>query len=424
MAQTLITGATIWDGSGSALFAGDVLVDGQRIKRIGQNLKTEGAATIDGTGMTLMPGLVEGHTHLSFVGVSHNAELGTIPPEEHTLGTAANARLLLEQGFTSCFSAASAKPRLDVVIKRAIEAGQILGPRLRAASPEITVTGGLGDERQLHLYQESFALIADGPVEMRQVARACVREGIDNLKVNISGDEFVPNARAEITTMMDDEVAAAVEVGRSFGKMMCCHARSSESVKIAVRHGFDMIYHCEFVNEEALDMLESIKDRSFVAPAFGLVHNAVKEGGRVGMTPDVIESMGLNRKFDMAVESYNKIRERGIRVAIGGDYGFTVTPQGTNARDIGHFVKYFGYSPNEALQCATRIGGELMQMGDELGQVREGYLADLILVRGDPLKDVTILEDQDNLAMIMKDGVVYKDPHGSQFDKGLMVAAE
>ena len=102
--------------------------------------------------------------------------------------------------------------------------------------------------------------------------------------------------------------------------------------------------------------------------------------------------------------------KRGIRVVIGGDYGFAWTPQGTNARDLQHFVNLFGYSPAHALSCATMVGGQLMRMGDELGLVKEGYLADLLLVDGDPLKDVSVMADRTRFAMIMKNGAMYKDP--------------
>ncbi|HEX5078503.1 MAG TPA: amidohydrolase family protein, partial [Geminicoccaceae bacterium] len=120
------------------------------------------------------------------------------------------------------------------------------------------------------------------------------------------------------------------------------------------------------------------------------------------------ESMGFYRKMEATKATYREMRKRGIRVVPGGDYGFAWTPQGTNARDLEHFVKLFGYTPTEALLSATKIGGELMAMGDELGQVKEGYLADLLLVRGNPVQHVSILQHQHNLAMIMKDGVVHK----------------
>jgi imidazolonepropionase-like amidohydrolase len=412
MASKLLTNLTIFDATGRAPFPGEVLIQGNRIKRVaeqGQKIAREEAGeVIDGQGMTLMPGMTEGHCHMSFIGVAVPAQLGETPPEEHTLGTMHNARLLLDHGFTSVYAAASAKPRLDVVIRNEVNAGRIPGPRIRAASPEITVTAGLGDERKIHLHRESFALIADGVDEILRVCRMCIREGVDNLKINISGDEFVSHCKAEMTVMMDDEIAAAVTVAHDFGKQIACHARAANSVKRAVKHGVDVIYHCDYADEEALDMLESVKDRIFVGPAVGLLHNTLYEAEAYGMTHEVCESLGFYRKMEATQATYREMRKRGIRVVPGGDYGFAWTPQGTNARDLEHFVKLFGYSPTEALLSATKVGGELMAMGDELGQIKEGYLADLLLVRGNPVQDVGVLQHQHNLAMIMKNGVAHK----------------
>ena len=417
-----ITGAKVFDGRNVAASGTQVLVEGNRIKAVGANVVPPDTETLDGTGMTLMPGMVEGHCHPSFTGVGEPAELGRISPERHMLLTAQNLKLLLEHGFTSIFEAASAKPLLGVTARDAINEGLIVGPRMRAGSPEVTNTAGLGDERRRHIHQESFGLVADGPDEFRRVARECVRDGVDVMKINISGDEFVSHARAEITPLEDEELAAFVKVARAYHKTIACHARSSQSVKMAVRHGVDCIYHCDFADEEALDMLESVKDRVFVGPAFGLVHNCVHEGDTVGMTPDVVEQMGLYRKFEHTVATLTEIRKRGMRVVVGGDYGFSVTPMGTNARDIAHFVRYFGYSPAEALECATRIGGELT--GFEVGEIRAGFLADLLLVKGDVLADVSSLQHRENLAMIMKDGVIYKNALGRTTADAGLIAAE
>ena len=293
MAAYLFRNVEIWDGEADDRYPGEVLVVGNRVSKVargqGQISSEAAAETIDAAGLTLMPGLVEGHCHLSFVGPTRNQDLGEIPPEEHLLRTCRNATLILDHGFTSCYSAASAKLRLDVVVRQEIEDGYLAGPRYRAAGPEITVTGGLGDERKQHMHAESFGMIADGPDEIRRAVRLCCREGVDNIKINISGDEFVSNARAEITSMSETEVATAVEVAHEWNKRVACHARAAASVKRAVRNRVDCVYHCDFADEEALDMLEAAKDRVIVGPAFGLVHNAVYEGDVVGMTRDVVE---------------------------------------------------------------------------------------------------------------------------------------
>jgi imidazolonepropionase-like amidohydrolase len=409
--KTLIRNCKVWDGSGAAPFPADVLVVGDTIHRIARGGRGEDAPPdddaqiIDARGMTLMPGLVEGHAHLSFCGATRNTDLGDIPPEEHVIETLHNARTLLDAGFTSAYSAASAKMRLDVVVRNEVNAGRSPGPRIRAASPEITVTGGLGDENRMHLMRDSFGIVADGPEAIARAVRTCIREGVDNIKLNISGDDFVP-AKGGMTVMREEEVRMACEVAHAYGRRVASHSRASEAVKRAVRCGVDVIYHCEMADSEALDLLEAARDRIFVGPAIGLIHNTLHEAQPWGITHAAAVELGMQRCLESSQRTYEQMRKRGIRVVIGGDYGFAWTPQGTNARDIEHFVKLFGYSPSEALQCATRIGGELM--GLPLGRVAEGQLADLLLVDGDPLQDVRLLQDKDRLKLIMKNGSVHK----------------
>jgi imidazolonepropionase-like amidohydrolase len=412
MKPVLFRGASIWDGSGAAAFPGDVLVEGQRIKAVAhapEQLTVDGATVIDARGRTLMPGLVEGHAHISFGGAVNDSDLGSIPPEEHVLLTVRNAKTLLDHGFTSAYSAATSKLRLDVVIRNAVNAGDFPGPRIRAGSPEITVTGGLGDERKAHMYFESFGLIADGVEEITKAVRLCCREGVDNIKLNISGDDLSPAAHGGLTVMTEKEILTAVSVARDFGKRVNCHARAAESVKRAVRCGIDVIYHCESADEEAIDMLESAKDRIFVGPAIGIIYSTLYEGETFGFYRDSEVGRKMQRTIDTTAAVYTELRKRGVRVLIGGDYGFAQSPQGDNARDLKHFVDLLGFSPSEALQCGTRIGGQVMGMGDELGQIKEGYIADLLLVDGDPLKDLDLVVHEKNLHVIMKEGSLHKD---------------
>ncbi len=255
MGGLLFTNVRILDGTGTAPFAGEVLVEGQRIVSVARGRHDPAPrdmTVVDGQGATLMPGLTEPHAHASFPDAAGRDDFTKLPPEEHTLVTMRNAKTLLDCGYTSCVSAASAKPRLDVVIRNEINAGRIPGPRYLANGPEITVTGGLGDTNLMHLPylgNPSFTLVADGPDEIRKICRTLVREGVDLLKLNISGDEFVPHARAEETVMNDAEVAACVEVARSRGLRVCAHARSAEAVKMCVRHGIEIIYHANFADE-------------------------------------------------------------------------------------------------------------------------------------------------------------------------------
>ena len=288
MESTLIANASILDGSGAAPFSGDVLIEGQRIAAVqrGGGLPRGDARVIDGAGATLMPGLVEPHGHVSYPDAASNSDFTRLPPEEHVLITVRNARTMLDCGYTSVLSGAAAKPRLDIVIRNEIAAGRIPGPRYLANGPEITVTGGLGDENVLHLPHietPTFAWVADGPDEIRKVCRLLVREGVDLLKLNISGDTGPRDSRSHRAVMTDAEVEAAMDIARANAVRVCAHARSAESVKMCVRHGIGIIYHANFADEETLDLLEANRDWCFVVPALGLTYQACSRGRRVGL---------------------------------------------------------------------------------------------------------------------------------------------
>src|SRR5260370_19961671 len=138
-------------------------------------------------------------------------------------------------------------------------------------------------------------------------------------------------------------------------------------------------------------MVDSVKDRIFVGTAIGIIYGTIYDGAAFGFTKEAAIAMGMQRVIDDSRKVYTELRKRGVRALIGGDYGFAQSPQGDNARDLKHFVDLLGYSPSEALQCATRFGGQVMGMGAELGQVKEGYIADLLLVPGDPLQDLGMM---------------------------------
>ena len=178
------------------------------------------------------------------------------------------------------------------------------------------------------------------------------------------------------------------------GKRVSAHARSSESVKQCVRHGIELIYHASFADEEALDMLEAAKDRHFVAPGIAWLINTSYHAARVGHHAGGREGDGLSpRARDRLRDAARRCTSAASAILPGGDYGFAWIKHGTNAKDLEYFVKYLGFTPMEALLAATKLGGEIMMRGRELGQVKEGYLADLLLVDGDPLADITVLQD-------------------------------
>ncbi len=416
MADTLFTNVRILDGTGTTQpYSGSVLVQGNRIRQVGRGsaaISPVGATVIDGAGATLMPGLCEAHTHFSWNDAATLAAIQTMPLEEHVLWCAKVAKKYLQAGFTSCVGAACAKPRLDVVTRNAINAGQIPGPRYLAASQEITVPGGLGDETLPHLpFPEfSFGVNVNGAEDMRKVVRMFLKYGVDSIKLNLSGDNFTPQSPADTTWMTDAEVAAAAEEVRLRGKRIIVHARSCASVKQALRHGIHLIYHASFSDTESLDMLEAVKDKVFVAPGIAILYAMLNEAEAWGISKAQAILMGYQIEWDAALESLSKMHKRGIRVLPGGDYGFAFTPHCQNARDLEFFVKYLGFTPMEAIRCATLYGGQIMMRPHELGAVKDGFLADLLLVDGDPLANLAILRDPKRILAVMKDGVFAKQP--------------
>lgn len=414
--EIVFSNVRILDGSGEMPYSGEVTVDGNRIKSIsrsgsGMSWGTNGTNRIDGRGMTLMPGLIDAHLHLSWNNAPGINPIQMMPVEEHVLSCVEMAKLILDAGFTAGRGAAAAKPRLDVVIRDAINAGRFPGPRYTAAGPEITVVGGLGDATLPHIQDKglNLGIVCSGPEEIRREVRTLIKWGVDTIKLNLSGEE-ITGMPAEVTQMSEEEVAMAVAEARRRGKTLAAHARSAGSIQQCVRHGIEYIYHASFTDTETLDMLEANKEKHFVAPGLAWLLNTARNAGDYGIKPGSAMAMAYERELEHAVRSMQEMKKRGIRVLIGGDYGFAWTPHGTNAKDLEYFVDMVGFSPMEAIQAATMYGGQIMGMGDELGMIKEGYLADILLVDGDPLMDVRILQDRSRIAAIMKDGKFHKAP--------------
>jgi len=281
----------------------------------------------------------------------------------------------------------------------------------------MTVTGGFGDIGQ----EDAYSLVLDGPEAFRAACRAAARAGVDTFKIVPSAPGTGPDPLAEDTAMSDDEVAAVCAVARQRNRMVAAHARSAEAVKMCVRNGVQVIYHATLADDEAKDMLEAERDRVFVAPAMGLPYGRLTEGEKYGVSTDDFTRARAEKEIETVSATMADLRKRGIRVLPGGDYGFKWNPHGRNARDLQMFVELFAFTPLEAIQAATQAGGALMGEPGRLGLIAEGALADLLLVDGDPSKDIAILQDPSQFMAIMKDGNFHKEPTGTR--AGQRVAA-
>ena len=401
----VFTNVRVFDGSGSAPFAAELRVDGRRITAIGQSVSHDNARVIDGRGGVLMPGLTEAHAHLTWpTSVEKFVPGMSLPPEELTLTAARNARILLDHGFTSAYSAGALGKRIEPALKDMIDSGGMPGPRLIASSVEREppMEGSLLDPGKVDEH-------GAGPANVAAFVKGCKDIGAKAVKFLISGESALkPGASLELL-YTEEELMAAGAAAREHDLWLTGHAHAADAVKLGLKAGFRVLYHCTYADEEALDMLEAAKDEVFVAPSIGIIQATLD-----ATPPPHFDMTHMKQDAALVLETQKKLvpelRRRGVRLLPGGDYGFPFNPNGRNARDLELWVQHFGYTPAEALHAATALGGQIMGMGDELGQLKEGFLADLLLVDGDPTENVAILQNKHHLKAIMKDGRFHKSP--------------
>lgn len=412
MPAVLFTNVRIFDGSGRAPFAGEVLVEGNRIASVstagGNQRPSADATVIDGNGATLMPGLTEAHAHLSWPSSVEKFVPGmSLPPEDLLLTTVRNARILLDHGFTSAYSGGALSKTIEVSLKAHIDSGGIPGPRLVPSSIErepptdgkLVEAGTLADH-------------GTGPDAVRDFVKSCAQIGAKSVKFLLSGESALKPGASMQLLYTPEEVEAAGQQARECNVWLTGHAHAAEAVKLGVRNGFRILYHCTYADREAMDLLTRQRDQIFVAPSIGIVQ------ATLDATPPPHFDMSAMKADAAIVLEHQKrlapeLKERGVRLLPGGDYGFPFNPTGRNARDLQLFVEHLGFTPTETLVAATQWGSELMGTSHELGQIKAGYLADLLLVQGDPTVNIAILQDKGNLLAIMKDGKFHKAPGGA-----------
>jgi imidazolonepropionase-like amidohydrolase len=400
---TLFVDVQVFDGTGRDPFRAEVLVVGNRIAAVADQVSADQrsvAKVIDGGGGTLLPGLVDAHAHLGFGStIEHRSVKRDEPNEEKALLVAHAGRVLLDSGITSAYSGGNRLPRNEVAARKAFAEGWMPGPRFKAASWE-------GSAGMVEPGVYDFPGIegrASDPESIRRFVGEMADLGVDIVKLSLSGESAVVAGTSRVVQFTDEEVSAAAQVARERGVWLTAHAHAAESIKMAVNNGIRAIYHCTFADEEALDLLEAARDRLFVAPTPGIIY-----ANRHEADSEPEQGMEVELTENAVKQVVPELVRRGIRVLPGGDYGFPWNPVGRNTRDLQLFVDWFGFTPAEALRAATQYGGQIMDMGDELGLIRPGYLADLVLVDGNPLDDISMIQDRDRLVVIMKDGKFHK----------------
>jgi imidazolonepropionase-like amidohydrolase len=414
-APTLFLNAHLVDGQGGKpVQKGAVKVEGNRIAAVGKTADfgespNGNMRVLDLGGKTLMPGLIEGHFHISFWGVRELPDLDLkLPCERTTVYAVKNAELALRCGYTGVASA-GALYRIDVTIRDMVNEGIIPGPRMAASGRDICATSGMLDWNPSfwRLGMEGLSIFADGVDEVRRAVRQNIKEGCDVIKLYVTGEGLLrPGSPPEETMYSFEEIAVAVDEAHKRNRQLAAHVRGNDGVKLCVEAGVDVIEHATYADDEAVEMITKRKDSLFVVPGLGYHWGILEKGVDCGIPPALMAATEYQEEWELGCVAMRKLKDAGVRVVPGGDYGFVWCPHGEYAKDIELFVTDMGFSPMEAIVAATKHGSELLRMETETGTVEEGKYADLLVIDGDPVKDIAILQDRSKIDLVMKDGKV------------------
>ena len=359
----------------------------------------------DATGCTVLPGLVEAHFHSTYFNVAALEDLDIKYPVEYiTLLSSSNARLALECGYTAARSGGSLH-NIDVWLKKAIEEDVVPGPRLVSSGREICGAGGLMDWNPefRKIGMEGLVLLINGPAEARSAVRKLVKDGVEWVKTYPTGDAASPDANDHHTLCMTaEEMNAVVETAHNHRLKVTGHCRATEGIKNALRAGYDALEHATFMDQEALDLMLS-RDVPAV-PALYFEKASIERGPEFGMSSRVID--GHKETLEGGIKSARMILEAGGCLGMGGDYGFAWNPHGDYARELTFFVTDVGFSPAQVLTCATRNGAKILGREKELGTLQAGKLADVLVVSGNLMKDISLLENRSNIRAVFQGGVL------------------
>lgn len=408
--KLLITGGTIVDGTGSDPIPDAALVvDDGRISFVGSAealpAPPDNVERIDAAGGTIMPGLIEPHWHASYFNVLELEDLDIkYPAEMVSIQATVNARLALECGYTSARSAGCLF-NSDVWLAECIEADIIPGPRFVPGGQEICGAGGLMDWNPefREIGMQGVILVVDGPDQARSATRRLVKNGAQWIKTYPTGDAAAPGTNDHHTLSMTfEEMAAVVAVAHNHRRKVYGHCRATEGIKNALVAGYDSIEHGTFMDQECLDLMLE-RDVPCV-PALYFERASIENGPEFGLPPEVIA--GHQETLEGGIESARMIQAAGGTLGLGGDYGFAWNPHGDYAKELAFFVDEVGFSPMETLVCGTRNGAKILGTDDEVGTLETGKLADVLVVDGDVLADISILQDRSRIRAVLQGGAM------------------
>jgi imidazolonepropionase-like amidohydrolase len=383
-----------------------ILIEGERITQVGAGIPIpQGVETIDLSNATVLPGLIDCHTHITTQPGNYYEDIFRRSPIDVAVTAHVYTRRTLEAGFTTVRDVGAGE-FIDVALRKAIDAGTVVGPRMQVATLTVGATGGHGDTTGFSPYIKfgSFSGLADGPEEIRKLVRFEVKYGADLIKLIATAGVLSEEESVGAPQFSQEEMNVVVQEAAMWGRKVAAHAHGAEGIKRAVKAGVASVEHGSLVDEEGIRMMKE-RGTYLVADIYNDDY-ILAEFSRLGYPPKIIEKERLVGRTQR--ENFQKAAKAGVKIAYGTDAG--VYPHGWNAKQFTHMVKW-GLSPIDAIRAATVNAADLLGWSDRVGEIAPGRFADVIAVAGDPLRDVTELE---KVIFVVKGGKVYKTAIGTK----------
>jgi imidazolonepropionase-like amidohydrolase len=410
----VIKGGNLIDGTGTKPLKNSVVViEGARITAVGKEgdvdiPKRAKKTEVDASKKTVMPGLIDSHLHLTGMKTDRILEEELVRPQQLGLiKSVYDAVELLEAGFTTVKDCGG----FGIYLKRAIAEGTTRGPRILSAGYVLSQTAGHGDVHYIpvewvdaRVSKRGMSLLCDGTEECIKAARYAIREGADFIKICTSGGVMSMIDRPEHTQFTLEEIKAIVEEARHVGKFVTAHCQGTEAMKNSITAGVKTIDHAFYPDDEVIEMAKKKKDVIFV-PTLSINWRIVTEGEKAGYPPWAVTKG--KEVWEITIKNIAKLYKAGLTIASATDFGGSpLLKMGTNAMELELLIKHCGFKPMDAIIAATRNGAKACGLENEIGMIEKGKLADIIIVDGDPLRDIKVLQDTNKIKMVMKEGKI------------------